>query len=104
MQQKKVNRILEDVLGCKWSLEILAKIRQGTNRPGAIERSVEGLSTKVMNERLTKLQRYGILEKYSYPEVPPRVEYAMTEFGGKLAKIIDDIDALQGEMKEGAGA
>ncbi|MBI3899811.1 MAG: helix-turn-helix transcriptional regulator [Gammaproteobacteria bacterium] len=86
--------MVEDVIGCKWSLHVLALVRSGVNRPGAMERSIEGLTTKVLNERLRKLVRYGILERHSFPEVPPRVEYLLTDFGQRFTHIVDSIEAL----------
>lgn len=86
--------MVEDVIGCKWSLTVLSLVRRGVNRPGAMEHAVEGLTAKVLNERLRKLQRYGILEKTSYPEIPPRVEYSLTVFGGRFVDILDRIAAL----------
>ena len=50
-----------------------------------------------------KLQRYGIVEKRVFPEVPPRVEYRLTAFGKKFAKVLDGIERLQGEL-DGPGA
>lgn len=90
--------MVESIVGCKWSLTVLQLVRQGTLRPGAMEHAVPGLSAKVLNERLRKLMRYGILVKHSYPEIPPRVEYSLTEFGGKFAALLDDIDRLQGDV------
>lgn len=105
MKAKKVNgnsehgpaiaRMVEDIVGCKWTLTILQLIRQGTCRPGVIERSVDGLTTKVMNERLRKLVDYGILERCAYAEVPPRVEYELTIFGQEFGTILDIIEELQ---------
>jgi len=63
--------MVEDVLGCKWTLRVLAGIRGGTLRPGALEREIGGISTKVLNERLRKLVRFGVIERRAYPEVPP---------------------------------
>jgi len=91
---KNVTGMFEAVLGCKWSLTVLDLIGRGINRPGAMERTVEGLTAKVLNERLRKLCRFGILTKQSYPEVPPRVEYALTDFGTKFLVILDQIRAL----------
>ena len=86
--------MMEDVIGCKWSLHVIALVRGGVKRPGAMERQIEGLTAKVLNERLRKLMRYGILSKVSFPEVPPRVEYCLTAFGQRFAKIVDRIEAL----------
>src|SRR3990172_13169084 len=93
-----VARMVEDVVGCKWSLAVLDLVRRGVRRPGAIEHAIDGLTAKVLNERLRKLQKYGILDKKSYPEVPPRVEYALTPFGEKFSTILDQIARLDGEL------
>lgn len=85
-------------MGCKWSLTVLALVRDGVNRPGAMEHAVPGLSAKVLNERLRKLQRFGILDKRSYPEVPPRVEYSLTPFGQKFVGVLDGIERLEREV------
>jgi DNA-binding HxlR family transcriptional regulator len=94
----KVARMVEDIVGCKWSLAVLGAVRGGVCRPGAMEHAIEGLSKKVLNERLNKLVRFGILEKRAYPELPPRVEYRFTPFGDKFLGVLDDIDALQREI------
>lgn len=94
-----VARAVEDIVGCKWSLEVLSAVRQGVVRPGAIQKHVEGLSAKVMNERLVKMQRYGIMEKKVFPEVPPRVEYEITPFGERFLSILDAIDQLQDDLE-----
>jgi DNA-binding HxlR family transcriptional regulator len=91
-------RMLEDMLGCKWSLAVLAEIRAGVGRPGQIERRIEGISKKVMNERLRKLQRFGIVDKRVFAEVPPRVEYRLTRFGSKFASLLDGVAKLQHEL------
>jgi DNA-binding HxlR family transcriptional regulator len=90
--------MVEDIVGCKWSLSVLKLVRDGICRPGAMQRAVDGLSTKVLNERLRKLQRFGILDKTSYPEVPPRVEYRLTEFGRRFSQVLDGIDRLQDSL------
>lgn len=89
-----VRQMVEDVIGCKWSLTVLDLVRNGTKRPGAMEHAVEGLTAKVLNERLKKLVRYGVLEKESFAEIPPRVEYRFTDFGRRFLEVLDAIDAL----------
>jgi len=92
--------MVEDIVGCKWSLAVLDLVRRGVRRPGAMEHAIDGLTAKVLNERLRKLMHYGILDKTSFPEVPPRVEYSLTEFGSKFAAILDQIDKLQNDFGE----
>lgn len=89
---------LEDIVGCKWSVSVLMAVQEGINRPGALERHIDGISTKVLSERLRKLTNYGLLDKNTYPEVPPRTEYALTSSGGKLVRIIGQIQALDNEL------
>lgn len=93
--------MIESIVGCKWSLQVLALIRQGVIRPGAMVRACPGLTTKVLNERLRKMQRFGILRRIAYPEIPPRVEYQLTEFGQRFVAILDAIETLQRELVEG---
>lgn len=95
-----VSRMVEDIVGCKWSLSVINAVRNNIIRPGEIQRSIDGISTKVLNERFTKMIRYGILNKTIYPEVPPKVEYQLTAFGKKFIAILDDIESLQKEVAE----
>ena len=85
---------LEDVIGCKWSVSVLLAIEAGINRPGMLERHIDGISAKVLSERLRKLTVYGLLEKHSFAEIPPRTEYTLTVLGKKLVSIIQQIHEL----------
>jgi DNA-binding HxlR family transcriptional regulator len=95
-----IAEMVESIIGCKWSLHVLAQIRRGVNRPGAIERSAEGLSAKVLGERLDKLVRFGIAERKAFPEVPPRVEYHLTPLGQRFVAIVDQVEAVQREIDD----
>lgn len=90
-----VTEILEKCIGCKWTMHVLSQIRAGVHRPGQLKQTAEGLTTKVLNDRLTKLAKLRIVERESFPEIPPRVEYRLTEFGTQLVLILDQIDELQ---------
>ena len=92
-------RQLEEVVGCKWSVAILKAIADDVSRPGKLERYIEGISKKVLSERLRKLTEYGLLQKYAYAEVPPRTEYSLTENGKRLICIIEQIRALDQQIK-----
>jgi DNA-binding HxlR family transcriptional regulator len=89
---------VEAVFGCKWSLRILELIRQGVCRPGAIERALDGLTPKVQTYYFRRMVALGILDRVVYPEIPPRVEYQLTEFGRHFLPILDSIANLQREL------
>ena len=97
-----VGMMVESIVGCKWSMHVLAAIRRGIARPGALERSAEGLTAKVLAERLSKLLRFGIVERRAFAEIPPRVEYRLTPFGEKFAKLIDEVEQLERELERDA--
>jgi DNA-binding HxlR family transcriptional regulator len=94
-------RMVETIYGCKWSLTVYQLLQHGKNRPGEMVKSVEGLSTKVLNECLRKNVEFGILQKNVYAEVPPRVEYAVTDFGQQFLQILDGLEKLQEELDKG---
>jgi len=71
------------------------------NLPRERERNVEGLTTKVINGLLRRTVELGILDRHSFNEVPPRVEYSVTPFGNKFIRILDDIEQLQSEIDTG---
>ena len=96
----RVARMVEDIVGCKWTLCVLDLVNRGIVRPGAMQKSIRGLSTKVLNERLRKLTRFGILSRQVYAEVPPRVEYEMTPFGRRFSRLLEDVDALEQSLRE----
>ena len=91
--------MVETIYGCKWSLTVYQLLANGIKRPGEMVRSVEGLTTKVLNECLRKNVAFGIIERIAYSEIPPRVEYVVTPFGRKFIRILDDLDKLQKEIE-----
>lgn len=99
-----VAEMVENIVGCKWSLRVLALVREGVNRPGAMEHAVEGLTAKVLNERLKKLSCYDILDKTVYPESPPHVEYRLTAFGLRFSSLLDEIEQLEKSLGEASAA
>ena len=95
---EKTARMVETIVGCKWSLTVYQLLANGINRPGEMVRSVEGLTTKVLNQCLSRNMDFGILDKRIFDELPPRVEYAVTSFGQKFIKVLDQIESLQQEI------
>ena len=92
-------RMVEAIYGCKWSLTVYRLLANGVNRPGEMVRSVDGLTTKVLNDCLRKNLDFAILNRVAYPEIPPRVEYEITAFGRKFIRILDQLEDLQREIE-----
>ncbi len=92
--------MVEIICGCKWSLTVYKLLAMGINRPGEMVRSVDGLSTKVLNDCLRRNLDFNILRKIVYNVVPPRVEYVVTPFGTKFLRVLDYLETLQEEINE----
>ena len=97
----RVAPMVESIVGCKWSLTVLQLVQQGVNRPGLMERAVPGLTAKVLNERLRKMVRFGILDRIVFPELPLRVEYRLTSFGKKFVAVLRTIEKLESDLAGG---
>lgn len=95
VKPRQIGRMVETVISCKWSLTVLDLVARGIARPGEMERSIEGLSAKVLNNCLRRLVEFNVLEKRSYAEIPPRVEYRFTTFGMKFREMLEALDALE---------
>ena len=78
-----------DIISGKWTLLILRDLSAGINRFSALERSLEGISPKTLSERLKALEKSAIVTRKSFAEVPPRVEYTLTEMGWDLIPLIE---------------
>ena len=86
------------MLGCKWSFSVFPLLREGVNRPGMMERRIEGISAKVLGECLQKNVSLGILEKKVFPEIPPRVEYHFTDFGRRFLEVFSVVESFQADI------
>ncbi|MBI5386031.1 MAG: helix-turn-helix transcriptional regulator [Verrucomicrobia bacterium] len=93
--------LLEDVIGCRWTISVLRAVSKGVRRPGALQRHIDGISAKVLSDRLKHFQRAGIFERVVFPEIPPRVEYRLTPFGKKFSRLLDEVEKLQGQLDDG---
>ncbi|MGZ3598326.1 MAG: winged helix-turn-helix transcriptional regulator [Ktedonobacterales bacterium] len=78
-----------EIISGKWTLLIIRDLGTGTKRFSELERSLAGISPKTLSERLTALEREGVLHRQTYAEVPPKVEYSLTEKGQALVEVIE---------------
>ncbi|WP_303131510.1 helix-turn-helix domain-containing protein [uncultured Olsenella sp.] len=77
------------LIGSKWRLLILRDLLGGSRRFGELRRSVGDISQKVLTTNLRDMEEHGLVVRRVYPEVPPRVEYGLTELGRSLGPVID---------------
>lgn len=92
-----------DVLGGKWTLLVVRDLLAEPRRFGELLVTLGGVSPKVLTERLRSLEEEGILTRTVYPEVPLRVEYALTERGRELRPVIDALAAWGERLPADAG-
>ena len=77
------------LIGDKWKVLILRDLLPGTKRFGELKKSIGTVSQKVLTAQLRDMERNGLVTRNVYPEVPPRVEYSLTELGRSLKPILD---------------
>lgn len=87
-----VCRTAEVVCG-KWTLLLIKELSEGQSRFCELERALEGISPRTLSLRLRALEEEGIVARSTFPEVPPRVEYALTDKGSALVPLIADMRA-----------
>lgn len=80
------------LIGDKWKVLIMRDLRSGTKRFGELKKSVTGISQKVLTSNLRDMEENGLLTRKVFPEVPPRVEYTMTELGMSMCPILDAME------------
>jgi DNA-binding HxlR family transcriptional regulator len=80
-----------DIVCGKWTLLLIRDLAEGHSRFCELERSLAGISPRTLSLRLRALEEEGIVERHTFGEVPPRVEYALTPKGEALLPIIDDM-------------
>src|ERR1051325_5036546 len=78
-----------DVVCGKWTMLIIRDLAEGRSRFCELERSLEGISPRTLSLRLRALEEEGILERQTFPEAPPRVEYGLTDKGLALVPIVE---------------
>ena len=78
-----------EIISGKWTLLVIRDLVDGPRRFCELERSLEGISPRTLSLRLRALEAEGVVERRTYPEVPPRVEYALTPKGRALVPMIE---------------
>lgn len=80
-----------DMIGGKWPFAIVYSLLSGTKRYKELERSIEGINTRMLVKELKSLEQYGIINRKAYATVPPTVEYSLTDKGRELEPVLIQI-------------
>ena len=80
-----------DIICGKWTILVIRDLVDGRSRFCELERSLAGISPRTLSLRLRALEEQGIVERHTFPEVPPRVEYSLTPKGMAIVPLIDDM-------------
>jgi DNA-binding HxlR family transcriptional regulator len=81
-----------EIIKGKWKAVIMCRLEDGPMRFLELQRTLEGVSQKVLNEKLKELEKDGLIGKTTYPEVPPRVEFYLTEKGISLMPALKELE------------
>jgi DNA-binding HxlR family transcriptional regulator len=82
-----------DRIGDRWTVLVIGALIEGPHRFSSVARRVDGISQKMLTQTLRGLERDGLVERTIYPEVPPRVEYELTESGRSLSEPLASLEA-----------
>lgn len=88
------------LIGGKWKVLILRDLINGTKRFGELKKSINSISQKVLTQQLREMEEDGLVERTVYAEVPPRVEYSLTEDGMSLKPVLNSMLAWGKQYKE----
>ncbi len=87
------------LIGSKWKLLIMRNLLERSWRFNELQKSIEGISQKALTEALRSMEADGIVLRTAYPEVPPRVEYSLTELGESMRPIIKAMESWGSDYK-----
>jgi DNA-binding HxlR family transcriptional regulator len=83
--------LVKEILFGKWKIHLLYYISQGIKRPGELQRKIPSATRRVLNVQLNQLEQHGLITKKIYAELPPKVEYELSELGKSVLPVINDL-------------
>lgn len=92
-----------DLIGGKWKALLLWHLSQGVLRFNELARIFPDMSQKMLTQQLRDLEEDGLLQRTVYPQIPPKVEYALTEFGSTLIPVLQEMNKWGTAYAEAAG-
>ena len=92
--------LIKEVLYGKWKIHLLYFISEGARRPGELQRKIPAATRRVLNVQLNQLEEHGLIAKKIYAELPPKVEYSLTELGRSVLPMITALGKWGDEHQE----
>lgn len=92
--------VIMEVIGGKWKSCLIYNINSGLRRPGELQKQNPDASRRVLNQQLKELEEHKIVRRVIYAELPPRVEYFLTEFGESLLPVVRSMEKWGDDNKE----
>lgn len=96
MKAKRYNIPVEaalEVIGGKWKCVILCHLMRGKKRTGELKKLMSGITQKMLTQQLRELEEDGIVKRIIYNQVPPKVEYELTEYGWSVTGVLESLSA-----------
>ncbi len=87
------SRAILELIADKWTLLILPALRRGPKRNGDLMRQIGGVSQKMLTQTLRELERNGLVARFDHQQVPPRVDYELTDLGRSLSEAVRKLDS-----------
>lgn len=87
----------QKLLSGKWSILILYNLSLKTTRFNQLQKSLGNITQTTLTRQLRELESYGLIERIVYPQIPPKVEYKLTELGAKFTKVLDELEVWGNE-------
>lgn len=82
-------KVTLDVIGGKWKPLIMFLVKERTMRFSELQREIDGITQKMLTEQLRELEKDGLVHRKVFPQVPPKVEYSITEYGKTLVPVLE---------------
>lgn len=86
------------IIGSKWTLLILNSLLKGTKRFGELQKELDNINPKTLSKRLHDLEKEGYIKKKIYPEVPPKVEYSLTQKAAVFEQVVNAVKTCGEKM------
>lgn len=92
--------LMKEIVYGKWKMHLIYYIGEGIQRPGELQRKIPGASRRVLNIQLNQLEEHEIVAKTVYPQMPPKVEYYLTDLGKSLSPLLSALGQWGDNNKE----